>query len=136
MDKIAKKLIVFKGSGEVLESVISYSEHLENEEDLMAFCEFEKSLEASPKVEKPRNDSKKLSYKEQRAYENLPHEISKLEDEIKFLEECQMDKACYEANGGLVEVHNRCENLKIILEEKVEIYLDLEDKITQLKENG
>lgn len=135
VDKIAKKLFIFKGGGKIEESVISYSEYLEDEEDIIAFSQFEKSLSLEPKAERTRSENRKLSYKEQRLYESLPEEIDKLEIEIKELEECQMVRECYETKGGLVAVHAKCEELKAILEEKVETYFELEEKVSQLKES-
>jgi ATP-binding cassette subfamily F protein uup len=61
-----------------------------------------------------------------------------LEQEIAELEECLSNPDCY-SREGLVELSNRLEELKKIYDQKLERYLELEEKREQLEkgsENG
>ncbi len=132
VDKMARKLFVFKGDGVVEESYQSYSEFLDIEKELRELENFE-SLEKE-KVDNKRvvSRSVKLSYKEQRAYELLPKEIEELEVAIDEIEKCLYDPNCYEEKG-LVVLSQELEEKKELLEEKIESYLELEEKVEMLK---
>ncbi len=133
LDKIAKKLFIFKGDGLIEESYLSYSEYLDIEKDIKSFDELNFSTKNSQesKPQKIKTKSNKLSYKEQLAYQNLPHEIEDLEQKIEELEECIYDKECYE-KSGLVELIKELDELKRVLEEKVEEYLLLEEMVEDI----
>lgn len=131
VDKIAKKLFVFKGKdGLVEESFQPYSEYLEIEKEIIDL----ESLEAETKKqaqEKPKQTVKKqtkLSYKDQRDHDSLPEEIEKLEEKIEEINECLMNPACYEQKG-IVAVSKELEDTEIIYEQKVERFLELEELI-------
>ena len=87
MDKVVDHILVFKGEGEIQDFPGNYTQ----------FREWNslKSVEQKPeeKKEKPAtkdyrsNEKKKLSYKEKREFEALDEDITKLEQQIKDLEE-------------------------------------------------
>lgn len=87
MDKVVDHILVFKGEGEIQDFPGNYTQ----------FREWNslKPLEQKPeeKKEKPaakgyrNNEKKKLSYKEKREFEALDEDITKLEQQIKNLEE-------------------------------------------------
>lgn len=87
MDKVVDHILVFKGEGEIQDFPGNYTQ----------FREWNslKPIEQKPeeKKEKPaakdyrNNEKKKLSYKEKREFEALDEDISKLEQQIKNLEE-------------------------------------------------
>lgn len=87
MDKVVDHILVFKGEGEIQDFPGNYTQ----------FREWNslKSIEQKPeeKKEKPaakdyrNNEKKKLSYKEKREFEALDEDITKLEQQIKNLEE-------------------------------------------------
>lgn len=87
MDKVVDHILVFKGEGEIQDFPGNYTQ----------FREWNslKSIEQKPeeKKEKPaakdyrNNEKKKLSYKEKREFEALDEDITKLEQQIKDLEE-------------------------------------------------
>ena len=132
VDKIAKKLFVFKGKdGLVEESFQPYSEYLEIEKEIHDL----ESLEAETKKQAFKiNQNKlvkkqtKLSYKDQRDHDSLPEEIEKLEEKIEEINECLMNPACYEQKG-IVAVSKELEDTEIIYEQKVERFLELEELI-------
>jgi len=131
VDKIAKKLFVFKGDGHIIESFQPYSQYLEIEKELKELnsLEFEiqkeKSSQAIIKGPKKRT---KLSYKEQREYDNLPQEIEELEKTIKELNNCLANPKCYEEKG-VISLSNELEKSKEIYEQKVDRFLELEELI-------
>ncbi|GAB6044875.1 ABC-F family ATP-binding cassette domain-containing protein [Caminibacter profundus] len=135
VDKIAKKLFIFKGNGEIEESHIPYTEYLEIEKELKLIENVKWKMEnEEEKKEKPKpKKQKKLSYKEQRELEELPKLIEELENTIAEIEECLANPDCYQKKG-LVTLSNELEEIKKIYDEKVERYLELEEKKEVLEE--
>lgn len=133
VDKIAKKLFVFKGSnGQIMESFQPYTEYLEIDKELKELSEFQKEITVKKEIEeKPKQTIKKqnkLSYKDQRAYDMLPKEIEELEQKIEEINECLGDPDCYEQKG-IVAVSKELEEVETVYELKVEKYLELEELI-------
>jgi ATP-binding cassette subfamily F protein uup len=141
VDKIAKKLYVFKGSnGEIVESFQPYSEYLEIEKELNDLNEYEKelsknseTLKSNEKAATPIKKPTKLSYKDQREYDNLPQELEALEIKIEKLTACLSNPKCYEQKG-IVAVSSELEITKEEYEEKVERFLELEELIESFKQ--
>jgi len=133
VDKIAKKLLIFRGNGLVEESYQSYSEYLEIEKELKALDDFSVQTRTKPKEEKPRerNRTAKLSYKEKKAYEELPAQIEALEEEIEKLNACLSDPECYQEKG-LQTLHETLQKAQEEYETLVEQYLQIEEKIEEL----
>ena len=133
VDKISKKLFIFKGNGLLEESSQKYSEYLEDEKDekFVTLTEKNKALQDQVKktIEqiKPKEKKQtKLSYKEQRSYELLPKEIEQLEKEIEQYDKCLMNPSCYEEKG-IIKVSQELEDIKKNYDKKVEEYLLLEE---------
>jgi len=128
VDKIATKLIVFKGKGEVEESFQNYSEYLEIEKNIDELYEMEKQIkpigvESSHKPSKQKVKTK-LSYKDQRDLERLPDLIDKLEAKIDEITACLYDPACYEEKG-LVSVAEELKKIEGEYELMSERYLEV-----------
>ncbi|WP_419773456.1 ribosomal protection-like ABC-F family protein [Halarcobacter sp.] len=133
VDKIAKKLFVFKGDGLVEESYQPYTEYLEIEKELreLESLEKENSKEESNTNTKLTNKEKKqtkLSYKDQRDYDSLPKEIEELEEQIEKINKCLATPSCYEQKG-IVAVSKELEEAEEIYEQKVERFLELEELV-------
>ncbi len=133
LDKIAKKLLIFKGEGLVEESYLSYSEYLDIEKELRQIDSFCKEQTKEEKVEENRtsNHRVKLSYKEKEAYEKLPIMIEELESKIEALNKCLYDPDCYE-DKGLVALSEELQQSEEKLEVMVEEYLELEMKVEEI----
>ncbi|MFK2822036.1 ribosomal protection-like ABC-F family protein [Arcobacter sp. YIC-80] len=130
VDKIAKKLFVFKGNAQVEESFQAYTEYLEIEKELRELEDLEKNS-SKQIISKAKNSEKKqtkLSYKDQRDYDKLPQEIEELEEKIEEINTCLANPACYEQKG-IVAVSKELEETQSIYEQKVERYLELEELI-------
>ena len=130
IDKIASKLLIFKGNGIVEESFQTYTEYLEIEKEIKELTYLEKEIKSSSPSEEKKEQYKKpkqktkLSYKEQKALEELPSQIEALEAEIDAINRCLADPECY-GKEGLTELGNKLAELEKVYEEKSEMYLEL-----------
>ncbi len=131
VDKIAKKLFIFKGNGIIQESHIPYTEYLEIEKELKLIENVKCKIVNEKKEKKPKKQTK-LSYKEQRELEELPKLIDELENTIAEIEDCLANPECYQEKG-LVNLSEELEEIKKIYEQKVERYLELEEKRENLQ---
>jgi len=132
VDKIAKKLLIFRGDGLVEESYQSYSEYLEIEKELKELESFNANIQKNDEPKRVTNRALKLSYKEKQDYETLPKKIETLEDEIEKTNACLADPACYQEKG-LTELGKRLEELEEEYEELVERFLELEEKVEMIE---
>ncbi len=133
VDKIAKKLFVFKGNGLVEESYQPYTEYLEIEKELRELESLEKENSkqennTNTKLTNKEKKQTKLSYKDQRDYDSLPKEIEELEEQIEKINECLANPSCYEQKG-IVAVSKELEEAEEIYEQKVERFLELEELV-------
>lgn len=129
VDKIAKKLFIFKNDKHIEESHQQYSEYLELEKEIKEL----KDMENSVKIEKPKEHiqektkSLKLTFKEKIALEKLPQEIEALEAEIEKKNKCLTDPKCYE-NIGITQLAKELAEIEEIYEQKVEELLTIQEK--------
>ncbi|MEA3315668.1 MAG: ABC-F family ATP-binding cassette domain-containing protein [Campylobacterota bacterium] len=138
VDKIAKKLYIFKGDGLLEESYQKYSEYLEDEKDILYLKELEEKEQQkkenlkTKEIEKPKptpiKEKTKLTYNDKRDYELLPKEIEKLENKIDELNSCMLDPKCYEQKG-LVALSQELDDTNKIYEHKVDRFLEIEELI-------
>jgi len=87
LDRIVGHLFVFEGKGKIREFPVYYIDYwveLTEKQKTPAQPKATIKMDAKPK-EKPKSESKKLSYKEQREYESLESEIAKLEESKSLL---------------------------------------------------
>ncbi|WP_299545754.1 ribosomal protection-like ABC-F family protein [uncultured Helicobacter sp.] len=129
VDKIAKCLYVFQGNGEIIESHRSFSEYLEIQSELKEYAkiELESKQESTPKNSPKESQKKtKLSYHEKRLLEILPQEIEALETELKALENLLYNGSL--STQELQEKSKEFEEKKMLCEEKILQYLELEEK--------
>jgi len=131
VDKVAKKLFIFKGDGIIEESHIPYTEYLEIEKELKLLQEVSEKCKVKSEKQKPKKKTK-LSYKEQRELEELPKLIDELEITIAEIEECLANPECYQEKG-LMELSKELEEVKKLYEQKVERYLELEELKEELE---
>ncbi len=132
VDKIAKKLYVFKGyNGEIIESFQPYCEYLGIEKELKELQNLEevtKIEKDTKKIELAIKKQTKFSYKDKREHELLPDEIDKLEIKIQEINDCLENSTCY-GQKGIVLVSQELQELEKIYELKIEKYLELEELI-------
>ncbi len=135
VDKIAKKLFIFKGhDGEIEESHQLYSEYLEDEKEMKEMESIVKEAEQNvpKKVQNAKPKVLKLTYKENEALKSLPLEIETLEAEIDKINACLADPACYGEKGvsAVAKELSECESL---YEAKVEELLAIEEKLEEIE---
>ena len=128
VDKIAKKLFIFKGDGQIEESHSAYSEYLEIEKEINELQNFNTQTKKETTKKEKSSNNIKLTYKEQQEYKTLPSKIEKLEDEIEEINICLESQECYE-KIGLLELSNRLETKQTQLDVLIEKYLAIEEKI-------
>jgi ATP-binding cassette subfamily F protein uup len=136
VDKIAKKLFIFKGDGSIEESYKPYSEYLEDEKELSEMdameAEFAKSATTTAVVQNEKPKVFKLTFNEQRALEKLPAEIETLEAKIDELNASLADPKKYEKIGISV-LAEELEKTKALYEEKVDELLTIEEKAEEIE---
>ncbi len=126
VDKVADKLLVLRGDGTIEESYQSYSDYLLIQSEIEELNALEEVLqnEQSRGEKSVQKTKTKLSYKEQKDFEDLPDEIQKLEKTIDALNECLSNPECYKKHG-LHELSLELETVKKDYEAKSERYLEL-----------
>jgi ATP-binding cassette subfamily F protein uup len=140
VDKIAKKLFIFKPDKHIEESYQQYSQYLEYEKELKELLVMENT--ASQNIEKTKKSVKpktlKLTFKEKIALEKLPDEIDTLEQQIQEKNICLADPTCYE-DIGISKLASQLQELEELYEQKVDELLNLQEKeeeIEQLNKKG
>ena len=132
MNKIVDHLFVFEGDGFVSDfpgNYLDYSFHIK---------EKEKQLKASEKTEKKNdintvsavnsNKPQKLSYKEQREFEQLTPEIEQLEAELKSLEiELISESLNHEK---ILEISNKMTEITALIDFKTNRWIELGEKVS------
>ena len=133
VDKIAKKLFIFKEDKHIEESYQQYSEYLELEKELKELEEMQaQASEKKPKtvlVEKEK--ILKLTFKEKIALEKLPLEIEEIEVLMEQKNKCLTDPKCYE-KIGVATLAKELEALEKRYEQKVEELLSIQEKEEEL----
>ncbi|PAF41091.1 ribosomal protection-like ABC-F family protein [Helicobacter sp. 11S03491-1] len=145
VDKIAHKLLIFKGNGVCEESYINWSQYLDIQKELQEYRILEaacKETKTGSKNTNERANSKdsngnfkkttKLSYKDLRELEGLPIEIERLENAIKTLELELSDPEIYKTKG-IHTIAKELETTRSDLEVKLERYFLLEEKNQSLQ---
>ena len=135
VDKIAKKLFIFKEDKTIEESHQLYSEYLELEKELKELDDMENEANAAPKEitekrEKPK--TLKLTFKEKIALEELPKEIEALEEKIADINKCLSDPKCYEEKG-LTKLASDLAAFEALHEEKMEELFAIEEKVEEIE---
>lgn len=85
LDRIAKKLWILDGKGNVEESFDQYTDYLQKSTQLQKEEQKVEKVE-KPRSEKPKNEKKKLSFKEQKEWETISDDIAKVEEVIVNIE--------------------------------------------------
>ena len=137
VDKIAKKLFIFKSDKTIEESHQQYSEYLELEKELQEISHIENEVTKEKKQKEQKSEKKKklsLTFKEKIALEKLPLEIEELEVKIEEKNECLSDPKCYE-EIGLTKLAKELAETEELYEQKVEELLTIQEKEEEIN-NG
>lgn len=130
VDKIAKKLFIFKEDKTIEESHQQYSEYLELEKEVKQLSHMEAELQKETKVVtevKEKTKIVKLTFKEKIALDTLPKEIDALEVLMDEKNDCLSKPKCYE-EIGIATVAKELADLEELYEIKVEELLMIQEK--------
>ncbi|MFZ5944962.1 MAG: ABC-F family ATP-binding cassette domain-containing protein [Bacillota bacterium] len=132
LDRVVDNLIVFEGDGVIRPFLGSYSEYLEIRKQAKAdkaAAEEKKSDQSVPKKERPR----KLSFKEQREWEEIEGKIAALEELNR-----QLAEKINGAGGDFVNLQKLCsekEQAECDLEQAIERWTELSLLIEEIEKN-
>jgi len=137
VDKIAKKLFIFKANKTIEESHQQYSEYLDLEKEVQELESMEKEASTESKKilhvkEQPKTP--RLTFKEKIALEKLPQEIEVLEEKIDEKNACLSNPKCYEGIG-LSTLAKELAEMEELYEIKVEELLTIQEKEEEIN-NG
>lgn len=120
LDKVAEKLLIFKGAGQIQRYFGSITEYLEkNDEQKVASGNETKEAEeiSEPALEVTPKEKKKLSYMEQKEWETIEDDIAALEEETAVLTEAMNGQGSDFTK--LQELQKRLAETELHLEEKM-----------------
>ncbi|MBO6841262.1 MAG: ATP-binding cassette domain-containing protein [Thalassospira sp.] len=133
LDRVVTSSIVMEGDGTAIEYAGGYSDYIAQrklsraeaaKEEKTAAKQVKKTAQASAPKSKP---SGKLSYKDQREYDNLPDAMAKLESEIATLEDALSDSDLFTKDpDGFQKKVDRLDAARAELESSEERWLELE----------
>ena len=133
LDRVVTSSIVMEGDGTAIEYAGGYSDYIAQrrlsraeaaKEEKAAAKQVKKAAQASAPKSKPTG---KLSYKDQREYDNLPAAMAKLEAEIATLEDALSDSSLFTKDpNGFQKKVDRLDAARSELEASEERWLELE----------
>ncbi|MBO6772564.1 MULTISPECIES: ATP-binding cassette domain-containing protein [unclassified Thalassospira] len=136
LDRVVTSSIVMEGDGTAVEYAGGYSDYITQrklsraepaKEDKSAAKQAKKSTGTSSSTPAKPKSSSKLSYKDQREYDNLPGAMAKLEAEIKTLEDALSDSTLFTKDPtGFQKKVDRLDAARSELEASEERWLELE----------
>lgn len=135
IDKIAKKLFIFKSDKHIEESYQLYSEYLELEKELIELDAMHNdvaTLKESVTQKQEKSKTIKLTFKEKIALEKLPLEIAKIEELMQEKNDCLADPKCYE-EIGITALASELEKLEALYEQKIEELLTIQEKEEEIE---
>lgn len=132
LDKVVDKVFVFEGDGKIVQYTGNYWSFKQNVKDKKQ--EINKETKKVPKKEKPSIENKplKLSYKEQREYEEIDEIILELEDKIREIDE-KIEGASTDYLL-LQELLEEKDNLNSELDKKMERWVYLNELVEKIEE--
>ncbi len=131
VDKIAKKLLVFKGDGVVEEQYRAYSEYLESEKEIKEVEQLAQEPKKRVEVKKSQSERIKLSYNEKIALQKLPEEIEQIEKHLQELRASLADPKMYDSSD-IIELADKLVELEEIYEQRVDTLLAIEEKAEKI----
>ncbi|MBO6667154.1 ATP-binding cassette domain-containing protein [Parvibaculum sp.] len=136
LDRIVTSVIALEGDGKAQEYPGGYSDYLrQRKENARASSAAKTSSSTAPKQERAKAQTK-LSYKDQRALEELQSRMPALEKEIAALEAALADPDLYARDPDKFhKTTERHDALKAALEKAEELWLELEMKREELAGN-
>ncbi|MCR9254580.1 MAG: ATP-binding cassette domain-containing protein [Alphaproteobacteria bacterium] len=140
LDRTVTGILAFEGDGKVTEYAGGYSDYVLQARKSLPAAEQVKAEAPKPKAAKPagdpsRNRQARLSYKDQREYDQLPERIAGLEVEIERLEGALADPAFFEKTPDKFQAAAAAlEKAKADLDTAETRWLELEEELAAIAE--
>lgn len=134
LDNVVDRIFEFDGNGHLQQYEGGYTDYIESKQKRGTEETEEKGKKVSVKNDWKQNREKKLkfSYKEQREYETIDDDIAKLEEELDRIDGDMMKNATNSVK--LSELTKEKEEKEMLLEEKMERWVYLNDLAEKIKE--
>lgn len=134
LDNVVDRIFEFDGNGHLQQYEGGYTDYIEAKQKRGTEETEEKEKKVSVKNDWKQNREKKLkfSYKEQREYETIDDDIAKLEEELDRIDSDMMKNATNSVK--LSELTKEKEEKELLLEEKMERWVYLNDLAEKIKE--
>lgn len=134
LDNVVDRIFEFDGNGHLQQYEGGYTDYIEAKQKRGTEETEEKEKKVSVKNDWKQNREKKLkfSYKEQREYETIDDDIAKLEEELDGIDGDMMKNATNSVK--LSELTKEKEEKEMLLEEKMERWVYLNDLAEKIKE--
>ena len=132
LNSVVTSTLVFEGNGRVVEYVGGYDDWLRQRPEVVQRVTEKKPVQRTI-PEKPRVQSKKLGYKEQRELEILPEKIQSLEQKLASLQTEITAPGFYKRGGAAISAVNQ--NIAAVEAELADSYLRWEE-LDEIKEAG
>lgn len=134
LDNVVDRIFEFDGNGHLQQYEGGYTDYVEAKKKRETAETEDKEKKVSVKNDWKQNREKKLkfSYKEQKEYEAIDDDIAKLEEELENIDDEMMKNATNSAK--LSELTKQKEEKEMLLEEKMERWVYLNDLAEKIKE--
>lgn len=134
LDNVVDRIFEFDGNGHLQQYEGGYTDYVEAKKKRETAETEDKEKKVSVKNDWKQNREKKLkfSYKEQKEYETIDDDIAKLEEELENIDDEMMKNATNSAK--LSELTKQKEEKEMLLEEKMERWVYLNDLAEKIKE--
>lgn len=126
LDKVATKILAFE-DGVITEFFGNYTDYLD-EKAFLAQEDYLKDKKETSKVDRPKNEKKRLSYFEKQEWDNIENEIANLEEKISEIEDAMQDNTSdYTKLGDLQKELDATNDLLLTKYERYEYLSELVD---------
>jgi ATP-binding cassette subfamily F protein uup len=131
LDKVAEQLLIFQGNGKVEKYFGEYSDYLEEQLKKKAENAESKPVAAKEQAQKAKPAKRRLSYKEQKEWEEIEDKIAALEAKLQEITlEMEQSASDYEKVQALASEH---EQLSAELDALLERWAELSELVESLQ---
>ncbi|WP_044748371.1 ABC-F family ATP-binding cassette domain-containing protein [Bacillus alveayuensis] len=131
LDKVAEQLLIFEGDGKIKRYFGDYSDYLKERLKIKEVQQERKQLQIKEQVQPAKSPKRRLSYKEQKEWEEIEDKIAELEKKLQEITlEMEQSASDYEKVQRLASEH---EQLSAELDTLLERWAELSELVEQLQ---